>query len=698
MSAPGWRVLAGFGLVCGLGCRAEHRVEPRKSTTEQTVDPLPVNEPRRTLAIEFRLQPSAKDLPNLRLDPAGVWVVAGCAEPSIPELGVWEFGSGDYVGRFEVKAAWPGIADCGSWPTLALVDSDQEWAELSLDKRRRAKLSVDRTTLELYEGEGLAPKQRIAIPVDEDRGELLDGFAIWGPERVLVVRECAHARGCFEDCEADHSYEIWSWSPSERLKLLDTLNWDVDRERDEYQHVEAWYLSDDRRWLFAAVVDNPWSGSVAEFELGQGSTGIDSVRDDTDTSDGYREKGEWISGITTTWVTTPDVHPWELGEYEVGWAATRVAPSFASGSGVILDHVAGSPKTMDWISVGFEDGRLIHSWALCWAEAPIDEGLESRARVLDSHCVGERPTGACELLAAGPGGHELLAQCPDGVRVGPAGTTANELTAGQISGFVWTRAGLIFATEDGLWRLDGKRAARVPGFSQGSPVRIIDARLASEAGLVLLEAHGQLVILDAALGSQIMELGAMDIVDAAFAPNGERLAVATSNEVLIYTRGANEPALGFRVDDLGGVAWRQDGAALLTGATKRKPDRLWSLDEQPTELPVGASYFSWLEGTSWTLDPSWRFAADTDGSFRRTLDMLELARVDDAVFTDNGLFDGPAEDLDDSRLVFVEHPEWGAYRFAELAGLAHHPNLAADFFAGVSLPSPPTPSKPPASD
>src|SRR5690606_27151074 len=115
--------------------------------------------------------------------------------------------------------------------------------------------SADLDYLELYEGEGLAPRNRIAIPFDEDRGELLDGFVIRGHERVLVVRERDHARGCYGDCDPDEgsSYEIWSWSPIDGLELVDTLNWDVDRDNDEREEVAAWYLSEDRRWLFAAI-------------------------------------------------------------------------------------------------------------------------------------------------------------------------------------------------------------------------------------------------------------------------------------------------------------------------------------------------------------------------------------------------------------------------------------------------------------
>lgn len=689
------------------GCHADPDSASTSSPVE-AVNAAPAAHPRsvrRTLDVVTTQHLRPEDLPELHFDPKGRWAGQGCAARS-KYVELWQLGEGAYLGCFaavQAKGACPyfaEISECDRWPTAREVSPGDEWSTTDPASSRRASLGPNSTTLEILDPDTNTPIEKIPLPISPDRGDVFGGFAVWGSERVIVILERGLSRSCRPlraiDCEDEEgpSYEIWSWSEVEGVKFVATLNWETADYGVEHERVLAWYLGPNREWLFVALDNGAWAGEVAEFGLGSTTSGLGSrwaTQTEELDSDGEL-RGRWLPGDPATWMTTVVGFWGETGYYHADWRAIHPGPEFVVQSGSLVE-AADPPTVLDWNPVGFEDGQLVHDWTLCWeGDEASREGLAPAARALSPGCTGERPAGACSLLAVAPGGEELLAQCESGGWVGPpSGEFRSDARSfpGRVADFMWTQRGLIIATQGGLHR---RSAEGVEPVDAPAGSRIVHARLSQAAGLVVVEGGGELFVLDPASGDRVLEMGRFHPRDAAFDPRGERLAIATQDEVLIYTVGESTPTLRWHAEGVAGLAWTQDGEAMMTGDSLLAPKRLWSLGRAPAELPVSFERLGPDHG--WSFDPSWRWAANTDGGFIRTLDLVKLRWHGRAVYTDTGWFDGPTEDLDDLRVVFTDRPQWGVYEFSELEQLTRRRGLAGAFFAGRELGSPPTPEQP----
>lgn len=179
-------------------------------------------------------------------------------------------------------------------------------------------------------------------------------------------------------------------------------------------------------------------------------------------------------------------------------------------------------------------------------------------------------------------------------------------------------------------------------------------------------------------------------------PDRQRVASLAAGRVLIRERASGAAVVEFDVDpDARKVAWREDGAVVWTGV--EFPTHAY--DPRTGQL-LGHLEFWTLDVFS-TLDPSWRWILEGDGSVTRLLDFANLEVHATWARLDSGLFEGELDQLPDHRAYYddfrlqrfsVDPGQIPCRSAAELEPYLRREGLAQAFFAGEPLALPSVPS------
>jgi hypothetical protein len=248
---------------------------------------------------------------------------------------------------------------------------------------------------------------------------------------------------------------------------------------------------------------------------------------------------------------------------------------------------------------------------------------------------------------------------------------------------VFGRSGLALAGTRGTRVLspNGQARALIVEF-----VELLPATLGPELDLVVARGPVGLGVLDIATGDRIATIPASissddAITQLAFAPDGGRLAWSDSRRITVWDLDVGKLVERWDAGNVLGLAWRQDGAVLLSGSERPLPEHAW--DPATGKLADGEqadeAFLARLANAD--LDPSWRWAFEGNDVILRVVDGLALYfEGSGRVVTDTGLHDGT-----DTKGLWV--------RIVGQSGVTaapkdqRHRDLLAEFLAGKDLPT-----------
>lgn len=302
----------------------------------------------------------------------------------------------------------------------------------------------------------------------------------------------------------------------------------------------------------------------------------------------------------------------------------------------------------------------------------------------------------CELVEFSPDAEWMMVECGNAMKIAPrhAPTKAVALPASSArSTWSWRSGGLVIDDGEGhvafVDPVTGKASDRL------DDARLVAAPLSAELGRVLVQVGDTLEVRDATSREVLHTVEAEGAMYAAFSPDGKQLAYTDEEHIAVADLATGKTRLRWKVAEVHGVAWRHDGEALLSATKDGLPRQAWdpSTGKLAPELALDSGVLDGL--TPEDLDPSWRFAIDTDGNVMRLLDgvVLEDLETDNPV-TSNGWHarEVPAKHR------YVVHSDPLAYRVLKPADVTPYvvrKSLLRDFMAGHPLPPPTWPEDKP---
>ena len=188
---------------------------------------------------------------------------------------------------------------------------------------------------------------------------------------------------------------------------------------------------------------------------------------------------------------------------------------------------------------------------------------------------------------------------------------------------------------------------------------------------------------EAGLGPALSWSGAIE--HAAFAPDGQRIALAGEGKVAVFSIGEAKPSASWTSSAIAGIAFRQDGGVLYLGQTRALPEL--AFDPTTGELAAHAQLdeFVLARLANAGMDPSWRWALDRDGVLLRALDGRSLLRFRQGqVLADNGMYTGKVEAFE-GFVMRAGPPGSKVEPATKLSAALERPDLLELFLAGQPL-------------
>jgi hypothetical protein len=694
----------------------------RPSPLRPPVACIPLERPTGTL--EFVRQEQT-GMPE-RFDPSGRFAAAcnpmrryAAVEMSLPE--VWVLEHEIYLGRFGWQrdsgdcVTWPGGEDpCSAWPELTEPDFADE--SISPDGTRLARVQLQ--AIELRERPSDTLLAELSLEQPEPPGTALQNVGVMWANNMPVAL-IGRAPPCpEEDCPSDPEREEWIWelrrwaNPTAAVQA-ELVTWEGD---DTPASITESHVDPLGRWLWVYIDagpehDLPWerrqiplTPEAAAIDADFYEHGIDGdpepgtnrfgLRDDSSVS------GSWLSGVRTArvWSITRSSGDGEGNSYqELGWASLQLWPRpIHSGPHELADDYLAGEQQLTPLGVADEQGVI--AWSHCFPDYDVEwlreYGIED---IGDDKCRGNRlvPTG-CEARGMSDRLDWLLVQCGPTWRLLPMGPAAAALdpveiaTAddGPVTAVFGRFSGLALAGERSGLRLlhaDGQ-----PRMSYPDVTALLPATLGSSLDRAVGRSQAGLEVFDLGTGERMVSIPVdpsdAPIIHLAFAPDAQRLATSDGRSIQIHDL-ATATTTRWDAGKVLGLAWRQDGAVLFSGAERLLPERAW--DPATGKLASSQPDPRFLDRlANADLDPSWRWAFEGDDVVLRTLDGLALYLERDNWFvTETGLYDGTGEPKHlFVRVIGDEEPR--VLSLASLPEHLRHSNLLEHFLAGVALPQP----------
>jgi hypothetical protein len=434
-----------------------------------------------------------------------------------------------------------------------------------------------------------------------------------------------------------------------------------------------------------------WSGDV-EHAVVFDAWGIDNH---SSTTPG------WISGSRTArwWmITRSHSHGEGSGSDTLAWAGFQLWPEQRrTGPHQVADDDAVPEQALEVFGIS-EDGGVL-AWSHCWSPEERESLREKEIEdVGEDGCRGHSPIpSGCEARGISDQLDWMLVACDPldaagdktSWRLLPLGAAAEVLEPVELASAkdgtvtaVFGRSGLVLAAARGTRVLgpNGQPRALIVEF-----VELLPAILGPELDRVVARGPVGLGVLDIATGERLATIPASvssddAITQLAFSPDGRRLAWSDSRRITVWDLEVGKLSASWDAGNVLGLAWRQDGAVLLSGSERPLPEHAWDpatgklADEQPDK-----AFLARLADAD--LDPSWRWAFEGDDVILRVVDGLALYIEDkDRVVTENGLHDGAGTNPLWMRVV-------GQLGVTALTEDSRHRDLLAEFLAGKPLPT-----------
>lgn len=524
----------------------------------------------------------------------------------------------------------------------------------------------------------------------------------WSP-MVALLGYCDPKRG--DECNPDKSlWELRKWADIGAPVEAERIKW-------VWKGMSAWLGEAEvdplGRWLFAFFtsdesLDFPSKRLQIPLTAEAGAGWLDG--EDVHAQPQLGE-GHWIGGSRTArwWKNSEYIGDVDGHEhFELSWSGFQLWPTpLRTGPHELARDPEEPEEHFDVFGVG--ERASVLEWSHCWdPEYPLGQELQESLDDLDEDgCHGQRllPSG-CSARGISHELDWLLAACePDddtaeqtSWRLIPVGEAARSREIVELANAedgtvtaVFGRSGLALAGARGTKLLapDGQPRTQLADY-----VEILPATLGPEIDRAIARGPEGLAVLDLASAEVIAKIPASTIgaaiTHAAFAPDGRRLAWSDSRRITVWDIEAGVVAASWDANSVLGLAWRQDGAVLLSGSHRPLPEHAWdpttgqyAHSEKPDE-----AFLDRLARAD--LDPSWRWAFEGDYVILRIIDSLPLyLESRGRIITETGLYDG---DPEHSWVRVVGQP--GVFALDSLPARLHHPNLLADFLAGKPLPAP----------
>ena len=742
------RALSLLGLLALSGACAGDRETPASPEPDGGQGPDEADEGRRvTVAAVVQRDPPLAA--QWRIAPGGARIAAdggrvGC--------GVWDVGSGLYLGRVAAEA--DGEDPCADWPTAAELRA--RGPERSSDGTLEASFGSARVDVrEVASGElmrsiplssrgsrkGLdlswapGPEQKLAVLASDPpavelwnivsdappravdfapKHQPTQGWLAWREDGLVAVTMHEALVTCSEDNY--YSYCDYDEATGERLVTmgigLSSFFWSdagasgstlVQRREPAHAQLSALepVFDDQLRWLaFTELQPQPrstpetrvWAiATSGEVDPAIGYHDLPSY-DESLFGVGYSTyEGEWLSGATTQWVereiqasydpeAAPGTPPFAG---RLSWTTLVTHPVPALRQQLVAEIVGGDMATGR--QRVFAVGDELHSeYELC-----VGQQCE-RGKVVPEGCVG---------LAGASGDPLVLAACDRAlalIELAPAGgePQLRQRLAFRSNAVVrWGQAGWLALLERGT----GELTVLDPG---SGAVLLQRAGIADLPQVPLATEHNLLAVRTADAGFALLEPSEAGVVTrfeldeavraAAVSPAGDRLAVRAAGELRVYELESGEATRAWPDDGYERLAWRQDAAALLSGAGF--PERVYDGDTGALLAEVPATRYDHAPENA--IDPAWRWVNLGRGRFLRTLDFRVLELGPGWARLETGQFEGepPYAQLSELRFrVADERDALPIYTRASLERWLRRPGLVEDFFAGRAIAAPTVP-------
>lgn len=634
---------------------------------------------------------------------------------------VWDVASGRRIHGFEISDDSP----CLMWPPalglfeLARMTSADERLELDGDEilgpdgntlrtlacphcadasglswsptgHLVALLFVEPLRVEVWDAD--SGRKLVSEPVAVSEGEVFDAAIAWSNERPFVAwgeiqlsSECDDVEvPCEWDDEGnpiEHEVSVLRMQAlgqpaiaiGERLGSLEILRFDP-----EARHVMWTHTWDERRAGTTDYVE------VVALDGSISALSSETYSPYTDYEGSTRRYGEWRSdGIVHYGVSTESMD-FEGTPVQLGWEELVVSPPQGRSSGVIAEGLPWG-VVVDVATYGLvEAGPAVHG-VVCESEA----GPETCTS------LGVVAPPDCELLDVGSGHGAELHDCGGRVML-RKGSAQHVLPLDAAATFWWWMRGGALVLDDGDRFLIVDAASGAIGLQREGVAAGLDGKLGPELDRMVLVDEQGLEVLDTRSLQTLTRIADPQVVDVAFAPAGDRIALLSEGEVVVHALPGGEPLGRFALPSPGGgaihqIAFRQDGAALWLG-DEQPLVLIDAASGQPREGELVAAITSEL-GEGGEIDPTWRFVANDEfGTLMRTLDarMLEWrgASDDTAMVPETGQYQGQPPGIEYAFRVGNDPlavPEFDAESLAEALEV---PDLVERFLRGEPIPAP----------
>lgn len=477
----------------------------------------------------------------------------------------------------------------------------------------------------------------------DDSGEPLLRDAIARRAQVLgrTPVELGTDQGTLDDLQIDPEGRLVVW----------THEWDERRAGTTY-YVEV-----------VALGDEPSGLDIEHFE------GFDNYEGGM-----YRE-GAWRVDGMTHWSVEIVHDDYDGSLVKVDWESTITSPAKGQRSGLVVDE-------LDWGSeVELALFGLVDEGPVVFGQACTEEGCRE---------LGVEPPPDCTLLDVGSGHGSELYDCGGRMHLRSAGKLGALPLDADATFWWWTRGGaLILDDGDNFLILDAVSGAT--GLRRDDVGVVHEGKLGGELDRVVVVGEQGFEVIDTRSLQVVLRGEADDLVDVAFSPTGDRLAILGPEQIRVLALPSGEPLARFA--SVGGsvIAFRQDGRALFVGDDM--PDAILdAADGHPIDAPLLETIADEIAAGG-EPDPSWRWIMhDEYGQLTRTLDGRVLAWTGEgrqtAWLPDTGQYSGLAPGLE---VAFrVGEDPWGVPEFtaAQLATWLAKPDLVAAFLAGEAIAEP----------
>lgn len=606
----------------------------------------------------------------------------------------------------------------------------REYVELSLSPDGRRFVAARTDALELRSLDDGALIAELSLSQPKPPARELRGLGLGWSARGLPVAVSRRGPVCEPELEPDdpecideswneddYAWELRRWTEPGARPWVTVLNLGDDALAPFYIHELA--IDPLGLWLFVEGNDGdahdiPWGRAQLPLTPEAAARPFD-VSGEWDEGEGVNAYtgpwarvgaypdavGGWLVGARTvrTWTITDSHYDGEgSGSDELHWASFELTPARVRHGGPQQLASDYNVESHALELLGVAEGQAVVAWSHCF-DSDDPTGLGDYDDIGPDNCRGDSPIPpGCEARGMSAELDWLLLACTDGWRLEPLGAAAEALTPVPLA-----------ASADGpITAVYGRRGLAVASARRGTTLRlqngeprttladvrellpaVLDAELDLAVGRTITDDGEGLALIDLAGARELARVLASALPhpasQLAFSPDAAHLAVSDGRQISIVAVASGAVVRSWDAATVQGLAWRQDGAVLLSGATRALPERAW--DPERGVLAASQPDPAFIERLARAdLDPSWRWAFEGDEVLLRVLDGLALELSPHGEITQTGLYDS-----DSPGSLHVRVGGLASSRVVPLSQLParlRHRGLLDEFLAGASLPPP----------